>query len=117
MPDAFTWHQQAVGPPLLQILIDGKTVGGLDRNKAVSLSLPAVASDSAHVTLDILVEGLGRDNSGSKYDFKGLVSEHVLLDGEPPQFENSTAHDYTVKAILRLGHNNMGQWCSEPPQT
>lgn len=71
---------------LAQILVNGKTVGGLDRNKAVSLSLPAVASDDAHgahVTLDVLVEGLGRDNSGSKYDFKGLVSEHVLLDGEP----------------------------------
>lgn len=68
----------------MQILIDGKTVGGLDRNKAVNVSLPALDAQGArgaHVTLDILVEGIGRDNSGSKFDLKGLVSEHVLLNG------------------------------------
>ena len=68
----------------MQVLINGKTVAGLDRNKAVNVSLPDLAekdSHGSHVTLDILVEGIGRDNSGSKFDLKGLVSEHVLLDG------------------------------------
>lgn len=71
----------------LQMIIDGKTVAGLDRNKAVNVSLPALStqdSHGSHVTLDILVEGIGRDNSGSKFDLKGLVSEHVLLDGNKP---------------------------------
>ena len=69
----------------MQVLVNGKTTAGLDRNKAVNVSLPGLASEDSHgshVTLDILVEGIGRDNSGSKFDLKGLISEHILLDGE-----------------------------------
>lgn len=57
----------------------------LDRNKGCKVSLPMINTEAGKkefVTLDILVEGIGRDNSGSKFDLKGLVSQHVYLNGK-----------------------------------
>ena len=39
------------------------------------------AGDNGTVTLDIIVEGVGRVNTGVDYDFKGLTSKLVLLNG------------------------------------
>lgn len=68
---------------LVKVLIEGKTAASLDRNKGVKVSLPVLdTADKDFLTLDILVEGIGRDNSGSKFDLKGLVSQDVYLNGE-----------------------------------
>lgn len=37
--------------------------------------------DNGTVTLDIVVEGVGRVNTGLDFDFKGLTSKLVLLNG------------------------------------
>lgn len=58
----------------LQIMVEGKVVASLDRNKEVKVSLPVLdtaSADKDFLTLDILVEGIGRDNSGSKSISKG----------------------------------------------
>ncbi|KAL0030525.1 hypothetical protein WJX79_001635 [Trebouxia sp. C0005] len=68
-----------------RIMVDGKVVASLDRNKKAKVSLPVLdtfSSDQDLVTLDILVEGIGRDNSGSKFDLKGLMSQDVYLNGD-----------------------------------
>lgn len=62
-------------------------IASLDRNKGAKVSLPLLDKDTADkskkmLTLDIVVEAIGRDNSGSKFDFKGLVSEDVYLNGK-----------------------------------
>lgn len=65
-------------------MVDGKVVAALDRNKEVKVSLPAIDasfSNKGFLTLDILVEGFGRDNGGSKFDLKGLMSQEVYLNG------------------------------------
>ncbi len=67
-------------------MVEGKVVASLDRNKKAKVSLPVLdtlSSDQDLVTLDILVEGIGRDNSGSKFDLKGLMSQNVYLNGRP----------------------------------
>ena len=61
------------------MLLDGKVVGDLDRNKGTTVMLPA--RDGGAV-LDILVQGIGRDNAGAAFDTKGLQSEEVRLDGK-----------------------------------
>ena len=71
----------------MQIMVEGKVVASLDRNKKAKVSLPVLdtlSSDQDLVTLDILVEGIGRDNSGSKFDLKGLMSQEVYLNGRHP---------------------------------
>ncbi|DBB15766.1 TPA: hypothetical protein ACH3X3_003968 [Trebouxia sp. C0006] len=68
-----------------RIMVEGKVVASLDRNKKAKVSLPVLdtlSSDQDLVTLDILVEGIGRDNSGSKFDLKGLMSQEVYLNGD-----------------------------------
>lgn len=68
--------------------MEGNTVASLDRNKGVKISLPMLNTDLSKkevLTLDILVEGIGRDNSGSKFDLKGLVSQDVYLNGRLSQ--------------------------------
>lgn len=66
-----------------QVMVEGKVVASLDRNKQAKVSLPAVASTNKEfLTLEILVEGIGRDNSGSKFDLKGLMSQDVYLEGK-----------------------------------
>ncbi len=67
-------------------MVEGKVVASLDRNKKAKVSLPVLdthSSDQDLVTLDILIEGIGRDNSGSKFDLKGLMSQDVYLNGRP----------------------------------
>ena len=65
-----------------QVMVEGKVVASLDRNKQAKVSLPAVASTNKEfLTLEILVEGIGRDNSGSKFDLKGLMSQDIYLEG------------------------------------
>lgn len=63
-----------------QVFADGRYIGSLDRRKAqTSLSMPP-ASTSDSVTLDILVEGMGRINFGRAIkDFKG-ITDCVSLD-------------------------------------
>ena len=85
--DLRTWNAVIMGSGSpLQILIGGKVVAALDRNKAVKVSLPPLdelppQAGTGPLALDILVEGLGRDNGGSKFDLKGLMSQHVYLNG------------------------------------
>lgn len=70
----------------MQIMVEGKVVASLDRNKKAKVSLPeldTLSTDQDLITLDILVEGIGRDNSGSKFDLKGLMSQDVYLNGRP----------------------------------
>ena len=70
----------------MQIMVEGKVVASLDRNKKAKVSLPVLntlSSDQDLVTLDILVEAIGRDNSGSKFDLKGLMSQDIYLNGRP----------------------------------
>lgn len=65
----------------------GKEAGVLERNNPRNLTLPTVlvddrAGQGSTVVLDILVHALGRVNFGCVWDFKGLVSPTVLLNGE-----------------------------------
>ena len=68
----------------LKVLVEGKTVASMDRNKHANVSLPPLnmAGKKEYLTLEILVEGIGRDNSGAKFDLKGLVSQYVYLNGK-----------------------------------
>lgn len=69
-----------------QVLADGMLVGAFQRNGGVSIVLGdaagavAKAAGAANVTLDIIVEGVGRTNTGLKFDVKGLTSGLVLLN-------------------------------------
>lgn len=54
-------------------------VGDLERNKGTNIMLPAIDGGAV---LDILVQGIGRDNAGAAFDTKGLQSEEVRLDGK-----------------------------------
>lgn len=79
---------------LPQIMINGVVIGRLDRNQEANLELgvtapahgPVTASNSSAVVLDILVEGYARRNTGLEFDFKGLPSTVVLLNGARPGF-------------------------------
>lgn len=72
-----------------QVLADGVLVGAFQRNGGVSIVLGdaagavAAAAGKNNVTLDIIVEGVGRANTGLKYDVKGLTSGLVLLNSAP----------------------------------
>ena len=57
------------------------------------------------VTLDILVEALGRVNFGCVWDYKGLTSPDVKLNGE---HHAQLTHGLTSVMILS-GHANVGQ--------
>lgn len=66
-----------------RVLVEGKIVASLDRNKHTNVSLHGLndlETAKGHLTLDILVEAIGRDNSGSKFDLKGLMSSHIYLN-------------------------------------
>ena len=87
--------------------MEGKTVASLDRNKAVNVSLPLLgidASDKTYLTLDILVEGIGRDNSGSKFDLKGLVSQDVYLNGKPYRVNVCLKNTPCNISVYMIGH-------------
>ena len=64
-------------------------MGSLDRNEGQSTVLSeaadkiARANDNKNVTMDIIVEAVGRVNTGVEFDLKGLVNPLVLLNSEP----------------------------------
>ena len=72
----------------VQILVEGQRVGNLDRNTALSTVLSEVAdkiaraNDNKNVTMDIIVENVGRVNTGVEFDLKGLTNPLVLLNSE-----------------------------------
>ena len=72
----------------VQILVEGQRVGNLDRNSALSTVLSEVAdkiaraNDNKNVTMDIIVENVGRVNTGVEFDLKGLTDPLVLLNSE-----------------------------------
>jgi hypothetical protein len=70
-----------------QVLVNGVKVASLQRNGDISVVLGAAADDVAKaagdaglVILDIIVEGVGRTNTGLLFDVKGLTSGLVLLN-------------------------------------
>ena len=79
-------------------------MASLDRNKGVKVSLPLLdTADKEYLTLDILVEGIGRDNSGSKFDLKGLVSQDVYLNGKSQPTASLASSLYSVLYSPSLG--------------
>ena len=72
-----------------QVFLDGRRAGYVERNFPQNLSLAVppgvrragVGADAAK--LSILVEAMGRVNFGCVWDFKGLQSPQVRLNGEP----------------------------------
>ncbi len=66
----------------LQILANGNKVGVLSRNLGRAVSLDFTPPANGQVVLDVLVEELGRDNGGTEFDTKGLMSGNISLDGE-----------------------------------
>ena len=75
-------------PACMQILVNGQRVGSLDRNEGQSTVLSEVAdkiaraNDNKNVTMDIIVEAVGRVNTGVEFDLKGLINPLVLLNSE-----------------------------------
>ena len=73
----------------MQILVEGQRVGNLDRNGGQSVVLMdladtiARAHDGQNVTMDIIVEAVGRVNTGLEFDLKGLIDPLVLLNSKP----------------------------------
>ena len=73
----------------VQILVEGQRVGNLDRNGGQSVVLMDVADtiarahDGQNVTMDIIVEAVGRVNTGLDFDLKGLIDPLVLLNSKP----------------------------------
>ncbi|CAL5218934.1 g683 [Coccomyxa viridis] len=68
-----------------RVLINGKVSGFFERSNPRNLPLPNIFSDlgpNEEVTLDILVEALGRVNFGCVWDYKGLTSPEIKLNGE-----------------------------------
>ncbi|KAL4433782.1 hypothetical protein ABPG75_000223 [Micractinium tetrahymenae] len=76
------------------VLVGGRLAGRLDRSQpgGTTLRLPAQRREGSSgggvdsLQLDILVEAMGRANFGCDtggWDFKGLTSKNVTLDGRP----------------------------------
>ena len=72
----------------MQILVEGQRVGSLDRNSGQSVVLSEVAdriaraNDNKNLTMDVLVEAVGRVNTGLEFDLKGLTDPLVVLNSE-----------------------------------
>ena len=67
----------------VQVLIDGKAAGTLERNVPRNLTLvPPTRIADSNVQLDIVVHAMGRVNFGCVWDFKGLVFPDVKLNGK-----------------------------------
>lgn len=72
-----------------QVLLDGHAVGRLSRNGPHNLTLDADSArlvraetlGAAAVTLEVLVEAVGRSNQGWRFDTKGLSSPNVRWNG------------------------------------
>ena len=68
---------------LVQVLIDGRVLGVLERNVPRNLTLkPPSRLQDKHLTLDIIVHALGRVNFGCVWDFKGLIYPDIKLNGK-----------------------------------
>ena len=72
----------------VQILVMGQRIGSLDRNGPQSVVLTAAADkiarqyDGKNITMDIIVEAVGRVNTGVDFDLKGLIDPLFLLNSE-----------------------------------
>jgi hypothetical protein len=93
------WHEgstcdtinQAHACYLVQVLLDGEAVGRLDRNGPQNMTLAAqsaapfstrsTSASSAFVSLEVIVEAVGRSNQGWRFDTKGLASPNVTWAG------------------------------------
>lgn len=69
-----------------QVLLDGRLIGQFDRDGGVVLNVSAAENNwggdfGANRTLDIVVMAMGRSNFGCDWDFKGLQSGDVTLNG------------------------------------
>ena len=67
-----------------QVFLNGELVGKLHRDGGVVLNISAGGFDRvsrSHSTLDIVVMAMGRSNFGCEWDFKGLQSCDVTLNG------------------------------------
>ena len=101
--------QNSLSGVLAQILVEGQRVGSLDRNGPQSVVLSdaadkiARAHDGANVTMDILIEAVGRVNTGTEYDLKGLIDPLVLLNSEGPCSSALLKHPlHHTLSLLRL---------------
>lgn len=79
-----------------QVLLDGVAVGRLSRNGPANLTLDAPSAltksgsnAAASVTLEIVVEAVGRSNQGWRFDTKGLSSPDVRWNGMKSHTEQS----------------------------
>ncbi|KAK9798887.1 hypothetical protein WJX73_001279 [Symbiochloris irregularis] len=84
------------------VLVGGKEAGVFERNNPRNLTLTTLrldggAAQDSTVVLDILVHALGRVNFGCVWDFKGLTSPTVLLDGE--ELENWTVYPLPIEPL------------------
>ena len=90
--------------------MNGQRVGYLDRNEGQSTVLSEVAdkiarhNDNKNVTMDILVEAVGRVNTGVEFDLKGLISPLVLLNSE---FSPRMMPSQTCKQIVALVNKSL----------
>jgi beta-galactosidase len=69
------------------VLVNGAQVGTLERSGPAQIVLPAAsAGEGGDITLDIIVQAMGRQNFGcdafGAWDRKGLVSRDVRLNGK-----------------------------------
>ena len=74
----------AVRAAAVQVLLDGKPLGRLDRNGPANLTIRGSALPGLDqvAELSIVAEAVGRANEGWRFDVKGLASPLVTLDGE-----------------------------------
>lgn len=96
---------------MLQVLLNGRRVGQLERSGNYSLiigdAIPDGLSDGTLprtnvAVLDIVVEAMGRANDGWRFDVKGLPSQQVFLDGVQPSHAHKTCQDEHTKAWWML---------------
>lgn len=87
------------------MLLNGRRMGAFDRDGFQTLTLPpgspaptgaplfagTMPSPGPQAVLDILVSAVGRQNSRTTYDTKGLSSPDVLLNGARSSTSN---HDH-----------------------
>lgn len=68
------------------VLVNGAQVGTLQRSGPASIVIPAAAGEGGDITLDIVVQAMGRQNFGcdafGAWDRKGLISPEVRLNGK-----------------------------------
>ncbi len=67
-----------------QVLLDGNLVAKSSRDAGSSLVFyapSASGAEGASAQLSIVVEAVGRSNGGCDWDFKGLQSDNVTLNG------------------------------------